>query len=183
MKLCFVTVGATAPFEKLVEQVLSPQFLETLAQRHYTHLLIQYGKHGSEAFHSFAIGNQSDYGLTVGGFDSKPSIDQELLMTTERGPQDRGLIISHAGTGSVLSALRLGTPLIVVPNPDLADNHQEQLGQILQKYKYVICSSVQELGVLTVQRAELQKAEAYDSRYGRKDGFVDCMADELGFLD
>lgn len=47
------------------------------------------------------------------------------------------------GTGTILAALRLGVPLIVVPNPDLADNHQEELAQILDEQKYVVSSSVQ----------------------------------------
>jgi beta-1,4-N-acetylglucosaminyltransferase len=166
MKLCFVTVGATASFEKLIEQVLSPQFMETLAERKYTHLLIQYGKGGSQAFETFANGKQSDHGLTVGGFDSKPSIDQEMMMTKKRGDQELGLIISHAGvlcftqslfdivmvgrnsyivvgTGTILAAMRLGVPLIVVPNPDLADDHQQELAQVLNDQKYVVSSSVQ----------------------------------------
>jgi hypothetical protein len=47
------------------------------------------------------------------------------------------------GTGTILAALRLGVPLIVVPNPDLADNHQQELAQILDAQKYVVSSSVQ----------------------------------------
>lgn len=97
MKLCFVTVGATASFEKLIQQVLSPQFLETLAKRQYTHLLIQYGKGGSQTFEIFANGEQSHHGLIIGGFDSKPSIDRELMLTKKRDDQELGLIISHAG--------------------------------------------------------------------------------------
>ncbi|KAJ5295938.1 hypothetical protein PENANT_c001G04991 [Penicillium antarcticum] len=183
MKLCFVTVGATASFEKLIEQVLSPQFLETLAERRYTHLLIQYGKGGSEAFSSFANGKQSAHGLTIGGFESKPSLDEELLMTTKRGDQEKGLIISHAGTGSILAAMRIGTPLIVVPNPDLADNHQEELAQILQEQKYVVSSSVQEIRTLVVARAELQKTQIFDSHPEIQDEHAGFMSDDLGFLD
>ncbi|KAJ5990035.1 hypothetical protein N7499_010561 [Penicillium canescens] len=182
MKLCFVTVGATASFEKLIQQVLSPQFLETLAKRQYTHLLIQYGKGGSQTFEIFANGEQSHHGLIIGGFDSKPSIDRELMKTKKRDDQELGLIISHAGTGTILAALRLGVPLIVVPNPDLADNHQQELAQILNEQKYVVSSSVQEIGT-AIARAELQKSEVFDSHPERKDELAGFMSDELGFLD
>lgn len=169
MKLCFVTVGATASFKKLLEQVLTSQFLEILAERGYTHLLVQYGKDGQQIFQSFVDSEQSYHGITLGGFDFQPSIDEYLMMTVERerADQERGLIICHAGmipcylvyqacktlitqkahhltgTGTVLAGLRLGTPLIVVPNPDLADNHQQELADVLEEGNYVISSSVQ----------------------------------------
>lgn len=99
MKLCFVTVGATASFEKLLEQVLTSKFLETLAERHYTHLLIQYGKNGEEIYQSFLESAQSHHGIILGGFDFKPTIESEMMMTVEREKrqQERGLIICHAG--------------------------------------------------------------------------------------
>jgi beta-1,4-N-acetylglucosaminyltransferase len=89
-----------------------------------------------------------------------------MMMTKKRGDQELGLIISHAGvlcytqslfdivmvgrnsyivvgTGTILAAMRLGVPLIVVPNPDLADDHQQELAQVLNDQKYVVSSSVQ----------------------------------------
>ena len=45
------------------------------------------------------------------------------------------------GSGSILGALRLGVPLVVVPNPTLKDNHQEELAQELQKQGYVVASN------------------------------------------
>lgn len=99
MKLCFVTVGATASFVPLVEQVLSSKFLETLAARQFTHLAIQYGKDGEKIYKDFLDSEKSHHGLTLGGFDFKPSIEQEMIMTTERKEfqQERGLIVCHAG--------------------------------------------------------------------------------------
>ena len=46
------------------------------------------------------------------------------------------------GSGSILEAMRLGVPLVVVPNPSLKDNHQKELANELQKQGYVIASSV-----------------------------------------
>lgn len=42
------------------------------------------------------------------------------------------------GSGSILDALRVGVPLIVVPNPSLLDNHQVELAEALQEQGYVV---------------------------------------------
>lgn len=52
----------------------------------------------------------------------------------------KGLI--GPGSGSILEAMRLGVPLVVVPNPSLKDNHQKELANELQRQGYVIASSV-----------------------------------------
>lgn len=38
--------------------------------------------------------------------------------------------------------MRLGIPLVVVPNPSLKDNHQKELAKELQRQGYVVASSV-----------------------------------------
>jgi beta-1,4-N-acetylglucosaminyltransferase len=40
------------------------------------------------------------------------------------------------GAGTILDVLRMGVPLIVVPNPALLDNHQLELAQELQAQGY-----------------------------------------------
>lgn len=47
-----------------------------------------------------------------------------------------------SGSGSILEALRIGVPLVVVPNPALQDNHQEELAKELSKQGYVVASKV-----------------------------------------
>lgn len=42
------------------------------------------------------------------------------------------------GSGSILDALRVGVPLIVVPNPALLDNHQVELAEQLAAQGYVV---------------------------------------------
>jgi UDP-N-acetylglucosamine transferase subunit ALG13 len=46
------------------------------------------------------------------------------------------------GTGSILEALRAGVPLVVVPNTDLADNHQEQLAIELARSGHAVHASL-----------------------------------------
>lgn len=42
------------------------------------------------------------------------------------------------GSGSILDALRIAVPIIVVPNPDLLDNHQVELAEELARQGYVV---------------------------------------------
>ena len=50
---------------------------------------------------------------------------------------------TRSGSGSILTALRAGKPLLVVPNTDLMDNHQDQLASELEKGHYLMVSSVE----------------------------------------
>ncbi len=46
------------------------------------------------------------------------------------------------GSGSILDALRMDVPLVVVPNPELLDNHQVELAEALSAQGYVIHGSL-----------------------------------------
>ena len=104
MKLCFVTVGATASFELLLRTVLDEPFLNALQQHRYTHLLVQYGKDGQPIFENFIQnnppGSETCHGIEIGGFDFNPAgLREEMCLAqtnTELG-QNGGMIISHAG--------------------------------------------------------------------------------------
>ena len=47
-------------------------------------------------------------------------------------------IILVEGSGSILEALRIDVPLVVVPNNTLLHNHQVEVAEILEEYGYVI---------------------------------------------
>lgn len=107
IKLCFVTIGATADFDALINAVLDPLFLECLSVAHYTHLRIQYGKMSSK--HVFDVLDQSSNdkestnGILVTGFDFK-SDGLSADMSEARGDTDgfaQGCVISHAGSSPV----------------------------------------------------------------------------------
>jgi beta-1,4-N-acetylglucosaminyltransferase len=48
------------------------------------------------------------------------------------------LIAASTGAGTVLDAMRLDVPIIVVPNTSLLDNHQAELAEELERQGYAI---------------------------------------------
>jgi len=83
-------------------------------------------------------------GLKIKAFDfNAKGLGQEMLECKEStGLRDEGLVVSHAGAGTILDAMRLGLPLIVVPNETLLDNHQEELAEELERQGYVTKSNL-----------------------------------------
>jgi beta-1,4-N-acetylglucosaminyltransferase len=103
-KVCFVTIGATAPFDTLLSNVLDQPFLEALSKNEYTTLLIQYGKEGRVIFDDYIIkfptGKPERYGLDIQGFDfKKEGLLPEMRSTKSDDKLDtvEGMILSHAG--------------------------------------------------------------------------------------
>jgi len=47
------------------------------------------------------------------------------------------------GTGTILDAMRLNCPLVVVPNPELMDNHQEELAETMASFEYLVHGSIE----------------------------------------
>ncbi|OAX83656.1 hypothetical protein ACJ72_01969, partial [Emergomyces africanus] len=144
-KLCFVTVGATAPFNALVLEVLGEPFLEALRINNYTDLRIQHGQMGESTFQEFKLQNgtmaKEKYGLDITGFDfNLAGLKNEMLDVKADVDANKaeGFIVSHAGSGTILEVLRLGIPLMVVPNPQLLHNHQDELAKQLAVSGYVI---------------------------------------------
>jgi UDP-N-acetylglucosamine transferase subunit ALG13 len=48
-----------------------------------------------------------------------------------------------AGSGSIVSALRAHTKLIVVPNTSLMDNHQAELGEALSRDGFLMVATAE----------------------------------------
>ncbi|KAF2674688.1 hypothetical protein BT63DRAFT_17633 [Microthyrium microscopicum] len=154
-KLCFVTVGATVSFNALIQAVISPAFIQALLNESYTEVRVQYGKDGYEAFvnavnHVRAMnGDRLPAGLAISGFDlaiTARELTKELVKTQSKGQsRAQGACISHAGTGSLLDGMTYGVPVVLVPNPTLANNHQEQLAKHFAKRHYCIHGHVNNL--------------------------------------
>lgn len=47
------------------------------------------------------------------------------------------------GSGTILAALRYQFPLIVVPNTQLLDNHQEELAVAMEKGNYLVRGDIE----------------------------------------
>ena len=160
-KVCFVTVGATASFDSLIKATLSPPFLEALKTHNYTDLRLQHGKNGQKVLEEFESSKstmrEGTQDLNISGFDfKKQGLGSEMRAAKGEGNAVEGVVISHAGansslsyrrgprltcrtgSGSILDALRIAAPIVVVPNPDLLDNHQQELAEELEIQGYVV---------------------------------------------
>lgn len=104
-KVCFVTIGATASFDKLLKAVFERSFLQALQDAKYTNLVIQYGKEGGKAIYNHFMstgrdGLKKDIGIEVTGFDFNVNGLGEEMRNAKgdrRAGGEEGLVISHAG--------------------------------------------------------------------------------------
>lgn len=104
-KVCFVTIGATASFDKLLKAVLERSFLQALQDAKYTNLVVQYGKEGGKAIYDQFMstdtdGVKKDIGVEVTGFDFNANGLGEEMRNAKgdrRAGGEEGLVISHAG--------------------------------------------------------------------------------------
>ncbi|KAJ5217143.1 hypothetical protein N7468_010151 [Penicillium chermesinum] len=188
MRLCFVTVGATAEFKELVETVCSEPFFKALAAKGYTHLLVQYGWHAKHIIDDFLVANPAGspamHGLHFGHFDfcDDPKYWIGQCMPFELIHRELGLVICHGGTGSVLEALRAAPRLIIVPNPHLADNHQQEMADMMSRLQMAASSDVKNL-IATVGQVERRAGDSDFLRsfdYPFREG---AMGEQLGTLD
>ena len=101
-KVCFVTIGATASFNALLEAVLTRAFLDTLHSFEYTNLLLQYGKEGASILESFrkseGSSSKDKLEINIDGFDfNKQGLGQEMRAAKGENGDLEGIVISHAG--------------------------------------------------------------------------------------
>ncbi|OAG44340.1 hypothetical protein AYO21_01336 [Fonsecaea monophora] len=188
---CFVTIGATAPFNGLVRAVLEPAFINPLRDAGYTQLQIQYGDHeGEKIFQERCrILKEAgfDDGIEITGFGfKKEGLRREMVAAKGQSPQDEGMVISHAGSGSVLDALRVSVPIVVVPNPELLHNHQVELAEALAEQEYVIHGKLDNLAASIASVEDLRRKmkqwpplRSGEGKYKR--GLEDVVADEMGW--
>jgi len=115
----FVTVGTTS-FDALVRALDTPRLIDALRRKGFTELTLQIGR-----------GTHVPTSLTSREDDSFPVRVVEYLSSIDDEIARAGLVISHAGAGSVFETMRAGTPLLVVTNATLMDNHQTELAEEL----------------------------------------------------
>lgn len=190
-KRCFVTVGATAPFNSLIKAALQPDFITALRSAGYKQLRIQYGDQSGEVVFrrqiSILSDRSADAGVEITGFGFKQEgLREEMGAVKGSGPPNEGMVISHAGSGSILDALRIGAPIVVVPNTDLLHNHQVELAEVLAEQEYVIHAKVDDL-VSSIAHAEALRRKSKqwpplrsgEEKY--KNGLQDVMYEEMGW--
>ncbi|KAL9006555.1 MAG: hypothetical protein Q9188_000715 [Gyalolechia gomerana] len=192
-KVCFVTIGATAAFDQLLKAVLTSQFLQALQALGYTSLRLQYGKNGQKILDESRIvddlGQVTQYGIKVSGFDfDTKGLGQEMWVTKAAEDRAEGVVISHAGSGSILDALRIRVPLIVVPNTSLLHNHQVELAEELSKQGYLVRGQLDDLPkALRESEVLRKKLQAWPPNSRGADpsgrGLAGVMDEEMGFYD
>ncbi|GKU13606.1 unnamed protein product [Fusarium langsethiae] len=143
-RVCLVTVGATAGFKTLIDSVLSVSFWHYIASQGFTELHIQCGPDIVSARQQLTLLKvEAPRGLTIDIFDVKKNLMKEemILCKDLEGKRQLGLVISHAGTGTILDAWKMGLPIVVVPNTQLLNDHQTEMAKHLSKEGYAIMSS------------------------------------------
>lgn len=125
-----VTVGSTK-FDSLIRAVDSADFLRLLHGMGIRKLKVQRGNG------QYLPANLGSYGQPA-----LPGLDVEVLEYSAELPAElrqAALVISHAGAGTILDCLLSSRRIVVVPNEELMNNHQIQLGLALQEQGLLFC--------------------------------------------
>jgi UDP-N-acetylglucosamine transferase subunit ALG13 len=131
--MIFVTVGTTA-FDALVQR------MDRLAANLDEDVICQ-------------IASGSYTPRRCQSFRFAPSLDDWF--------QRARVVVSHGGQGSIMEAVRSGTPLVAVSNPDRRDRHQDDILDRFETQHYLIwCRSLEDLAAC-VARAGHTSFNAY----------------------
>ncbi|KAJ2925232.1 hypothetical protein H1R20_g11883, partial [Candolleomyces eurysporus] len=169
----FVTIGSTK-FDDLVQHTLSEEVLLSLKKQGYRELVIQCGNSTFELASSVADGSEQKFereGISIECWKFKPTLEAEY---------DRAdLVVSHAGSGTILDVLRKGKRMIVVPNETLLDNHQKQLAVALEEKGHLKASTVSGLAqaIEDVHKAQLVPFPPLDGAR-----FAGILDETMGFI-
>ena len=158
MRTLFVTCGSTVPFPQLAQCVANDQFVSLLARLQFHRVIIQFGKNYVDEFNKLLAMLKGNNDVTDRSLDAQ-TLQTDIIpcYTRVHGVEIYGLeflrdiqhvistyadlVISHAGTGSILDSLRLSKPLIVCVNGNLMDNHQQQIADRFESNRYVWATS------------------------------------------
>ncbi|CAE6516889.1 unnamed protein product [Rhizoctonia solani] len=175
-KCVFVTVGSTK-FDDLAHVILSPAVLDVLRDRQFHRLVFQCGNsevkgciQGPTMVDEWNWKDEArDIDISVWRFS--PELGEQF--------QEADLVISHAGSGTILEVLRLPKPLIVVPNETLLDNHQVELADALGELGHLFSATPRTLAktIATYDESTLKPFPQFD---GSK--FSAIMDEEMGFV-
>ncbi|KAF3909825.1 hypothetical protein ABW21_db0203109 [Orbilia brochopaga] len=172
----FVTVGTTT-FDGLIQAVLAPQVIRLLRSQGYNSIRVQHGE-SLETYQACLTAEllteltTCGMSITAFAYADSDNITEEI--------KSAELVISHAGSGTILECLRYQKRIIVVPNRSLMDNHQVELANEMAKQKYVVKGSLKKID----QAIEISATYAYKHfpRTGSK-VFTEVLEEELDKLD
>jgi len=144
MARVLVTVGTTE-FRALVLEATSPAVLRELARARVRELVVQHGR-GPEP----VVGRMSEEGAASRGALAPPDAPSVTWFSLRASLREEmaaaDVVVSHAGAGSVMEALRMRKRLIVVVNDELMDNHQLELADAVERAGFAVkCASPAEL--------------------------------------
>ncbi|KAJ3294952.1 DNA binding protein [Borealophlyctis nickersoniae] len=157
----FVTVGTTR-FDALVNTISSLPLLSHLRANGFRRVILQHGNSPLPELPALPS-------LSITTYTFKPSLADDLAAAD--------LVISHAGSGSILEALDMGKKLLVVVNETLMDNHQMELAEALAEEGVLAWSTVE--GMLDkVKDCALEGCKPYEK--GNPDVFINLLRKKLG---
>ena len=128
-----VTVGTTE-FDELILLLDTPEFVDLLEKLKCKTLILQYGRGSVPDTLPEICKKQS---ILYRPFRFQPDLNQEM--------QKADLIISHCGAGSIIEAIDLMKPLIVVVNSSLQGNHQGELSDKLSDGGHCLATTTSNL--------------------------------------
>jgi len=169
----FITVGSTK-FDALIHEILSKPVLNSLRTKGYTDAVIQCGDSQFTNDLNPASLDSTElelFDVKINMWRFKPSLREEYARAD--------LVISHAGSGTILDVLRMGKPLIVVPNASLLDNHQQELADALSGLGYLVSSDISSLAE-KIQELDVRKIIPFPPFDGSR--FRTILDEEMGFL-
>lgn len=135
MKTVFVTVGTTK-FERLIDTVLSDNILDIFNKQGFKKIIVQIGNGNHEKLFPNVTWEKNSVVCL-----KKKSLDIEVyrFKNTLKDDLDQAdLVISHAGSGSIIESLEAKKRLVVVCNEDLMDNHQFELAEKMFQLGYLL---------------------------------------------
>ncbi|KDQ07932.1 glycosyltransferase family 1 protein [Botryobasidium botryosum FD-172 SS1] len=170
-KTVFVTVGSTR-FDALVDAVLRRETIAALKRKGYSNMVVQCGNSPVDNLTgSGPVWQDERDGLRLDIWRFKPSIADEVYRAD--------LVISHAGSGTILDVLRTPKPLVVVPNETLLDNHQIELALALSQQGYLTTATTSTLPE-TIESLQADRLVPFPSTDGSR--FQAILDEEMGFI-
>lgn len=136
--LLFVTVGATLPFDRLIDTVARLKAAGAITER----VIMQTG-----------VGGMQPEGLDA--VESLPFAEVQAIL------QDASIVVCHGGTGSLITALRQGCQVIAMPR-------REELGEHYDDHQTEITAAFAKRGLIFVANSAEELTSALEEARRRK---------------